>query len=90
RDKTRDEVHHVTVEDELRHKNWSMGSKITIDSATLKNKGLEVIEAHWLFGIPYEQIDVVLHKDSIIHSLVEFEDRSVMVQLGSTDMRVPI
>ena len=81
RDKTRDELHHVTVEDALRHPNWSMGSKITIDSATMMNKGLEVIEAHWLFGIPYEQIDVVLHKESIIHSMVEFEDRSVMAQL---------
>ncbi|PFK91829.1 1-deoxy-D-xylulose-5-phosphate reductoisomerase [Bacillus cereus] len=90
RDKTRDELHHVTVEDALRHPNWSMGSKITIDSATMMNKGLEVIEAHWLFGIPYEQIDVVLHKESIIHSMVEFEDRSVMAQLGSPDMRVPI
>ncbi|MBJ6878088.1 1-deoxy-D-xylulose-5-phosphate reductoisomerase, partial [Vibrio cholerae] len=74
----------------LRHPNWSMGSKITIDSATMMNKGLEVIEAHWLIGIPYEQIDVVLHKESIIHSMVEFEDRSVMAQLGSPDMRVPI
>ncbi|MFJ8529692.1 1-deoxy-D-xylulose-5-phosphate reductoisomerase [Bacillus sp. NPDC094106] len=90
RDRTRDELHHVTVEDALRHPNWSMGSKITIDSATMMNKGLEVIEAHWLFGIPYEQIDVVLHKESIIHSMVEFEDRSVMAQLGSPDMRVPI
>ena len=90
RDKTRDELHRVTVEDALRHPNWSMGSKITIDSATMMNKGLEVIEAHWLFGIPYEQIDVVLHKESIIHSMVEFEDRSVMAQLGSPDMRVPI
>ena len=90
RDKTRDELHQVTVEDALRHPNWSMGSKITIDSATMMNKGLEVIEAHWLFGIPYEQIDVVLHKESIIHSMVEFEDRSVMAQLGSPDMRVPI
>ena len=80
----------MTVEDALRHPNWSMGSKITIDSATMMNKGLEVIEAHWLFGIPYEQIDVVLHKESIIHSMVEFEDRSVMAQLGSPDMRVPI
>ncbi|PFJ18537.1 1-deoxy-D-xylulose-5-phosphate reductoisomerase [Bacillus cereus] len=90
RDKTRDELRHVTVEDALRHPNWSMGSKITIDSATMMNKGLEVIEAHWLFDIPYEQIDVVLHKESIIHSMVEFEDRSVMAQLGSPDMRVPI
>ncbi len=90
RDKTRDELKHVTVEDALCHPNWSMGSKITIDSATMMNKGLEVIEAHWLFNIPYEQIDVVLHKESIIHSMVEFEDRSVMAQLGTPDMRVPI
>ncbi|CAM4021679.1 1-deoxy-D-xylulose 5-phosphate reductoisomerase [Bacillus manliponensis] len=90
RDKTREELHHVTVEDALRHPNWSMGSKITIDSATMMNKGLEVIEAHWLFNIPYEKIDVVLHKESIIHSMVEFRDSSVMAQLGSPDMRVPI
>ncbi|WP_369903014.1 1-deoxy-D-xylulose-5-phosphate reductoisomerase [Bacillus manliponensis] len=90
RDKTREELHHVTVEDALRHPNWSMGSKITIDSATMMNKGLEVIEAHWLFNIPYEKIDVVLHKESIIHSMVEFQDSSVMAQLGSPDMRVPI
>ncbi len=67
-----------------------MGAKITIDSATMMNKGLEVIEAHWLFDIPYEQIDVVLHKESIIHSMVEFHDRSVIAQLGNPDMRVPI
>lgn len=90
RDKTREELHDVTVEDALCHPNWSMGSKITIDSATMMNKGLEVIEAHWLFGVPYEQIDVVLHKESIIHSMVEFQDHSVMAQLGSPDMRVPI
>ena len=90
RDLTRNDLKNVTVEQALNHPNWSMGSKITIDSATMMNKGLEVIEAHWLFGIPYEQIDVVLHKESIIHSMVEFEDRSVMAQLGSPDMRVPI
>lgn len=67
-----------------------MGAKITIDSATMMNKGLEVIEAHWLFDIPYEQIDVVLHKESIIHSMVEFHDKSVIAQLGTPDMRVPI
>ena len=67
-----------------------MGAKITIDSATMMNKGLEVIEAHWLFDIPYDQIDVLLHKESIIHSMVEFHDKSVMAQLGTPDMRVPI
>lgn len=90
RDKTREELTHVTVEDALKHPNWSMGSKITIDSATMMNKGLEVIEAHWLFNIPYDEIDVLLHKESIVHSLVEFEDRSVIAQLGTPDMRVPI
>ncbi|KOS27211.1 hypothetical protein ADK18_16455 [Bacillus anthracis] len=90
RDKTRDELHPVPVEDAFRHPNWLMGSKLTIDSATLMNKGFEVIEARWFFGIPYEQIDVVFHKESIIHSLVEFVDGCVMAQLGSPDMRVPI
>lgn len=90
RDKTREELESVTVEDALKHPNWSMGAKITIDSATMMNKGLEVIEAHWLFDIPYEQIDVILHKESIIHSMVEFHDKSVIAQLGTPDMRVPI
>ncbi|ASF28854.1 1-deoxy-D-xylulose 5-phosphate reductoisomerase [Bacillus amyloliquefaciens] len=90
RDKTRQELESVTIADALNHPNWSMGAKITIDSATMMNKGLEVIEAHWLFDIPYEQIDVVLHKESIIHSMVEFHDRSVIAQLGNPDMRVPI
>ncbi|MEC2174983.1 1-deoxy-D-xylulose-5-phosphate reductoisomerase, partial [Bacillus amyloliquefaciens] len=90
RDKTRQELQSVTIADALNHPNWSMGAKITIDSATMMNKGLEVIEAHWLFDIPYEQIDVVLHKESIIHSMVEFHDRSVIAQLGNPDMRVPI
>ncbi|MFD3445498.1 1-deoxy-D-xylulose-5-phosphate reductoisomerase [Microbacteriaceae bacterium 4G12] len=90
RDKTREQLEHVTVEDALKHPNWSMGSKITIDSATMMNKGLEVIEAHWLYDMPYDQIDVLLHKESIIHSMVEFEDRSVIAQLGTPDMRVPI
>jgi 1-deoxy-D-xylulose-5-phosphate reductoisomerase len=80
----------VTVEDALAHPRWTMGPKITIDSATLMNKGLEVIEAHYLFGLPYDQIDVVVHPQSIIHSLVEFTDGSVMAQLGPTDMRLPI
>ncbi|MCT2534557.1 1-deoxy-D-xylulose-5-phosphate reductoisomerase [Aquibacillus koreensis] len=90
RDKSREELQDVTVEDALNHPNWSMGSKITIDSATMMNKGLEVIEAHWLFDVPYDQIDVVLHKESVIHSMVEFNDNSVIAQLGTPDMRVPI
>jgi len=90
RDRTREQLAGVTVEEALNHPNWSMGAKITIDSATMMNKGLEVIEAHWLFDLPYEQIDVLLHKESIIHSMVEFHDSSVMAQLGSPDMRVPI
>lgn len=90
RDKTREELVDVTVESALNHPNWSMGAKITIDSATMMNKGLEVIEAHWLFNLPYEHIDVLLHKESIIHSMVEFKDKSIIAQLGTPDMKVPI
>ncbi|EIM08374.1 1-deoxy-D-xylulose 5-phosphate reductoisomerase [Planococcus antarcticus DSM 14505] len=90
RDLTRDQLKNVTVQDALNHPNWSMGSKITIDSATMVNKGLEVIEAHILFDFAYADIDVVLHRESIIHSMVEFHDTSVMAQLGTPDMRVPI
>ena len=90
RDRTRDELRDVTVADALRHPNWAMGAKITVDSATMANKGLEVIEAHWLFGLPYDKIDVVIHPESIVHSLVEFKDRSVIAQLGLPDMRIPI
>lgn len=90
RDRTREELSNVTVKEALNHPNWSMGSKITVDSATMVNKGLEVIEAHWLFKLPYSQIDVVIHPQSIIHSLVEFVDYSVIAQLGNPDMRVPI
>lgn len=90
RHKRREELRNVTVEDALKHPNWTMGAKITIDSATMMNKGLEVIEAHWLFGMPYDKIDVVLHHESIIHSMVEFTDSSVIAQLGTPDMRVPI
>ncbi|MCR8642155.1 1-deoxy-D-xylulose-5-phosphate reductoisomerase [Paenibacillus sp. N1-5-1-14] len=90
RDRTRDELHGVSVQDALKHPNWSMGAKLTIDSATMANKGLEVIEAHWLFNLPYESIDVVIHPESIIHSYVEFVDHSVIAQLGNPDMRVPI
>ena len=90
RDLTRNQLTNVTIEDALNHPNWSMGAKITIDSASMMNKGLEVIEAHWLFNMPYEQIDVILHRESVIHSMVEFIDGSVMAQLGTPDMRVPI
>lgn len=90
RDKSREELALVTIEEALNHPNWSMGAKITIDSATMMNKGLEVIEAHWLFNLPYDQIEVLLHKESIIHSMVEYVDGSVIAQLGTPDMRVPI
>lgn len=90
RNRTREELVNVTVEDALAHPNWSMGAKITIDSATMMNKGLEVIEAHWLFDIPYDNIDVLVHYESIIHSMVEFHDTSIMAQLGTPDMRTAI
>ncbi|MFP7296132.1 1-deoxy-D-xylulose-5-phosphate reductoisomerase [Neobacillus niacini] len=90
RDRTRKDLEGVTVREALNHPNWSMGAKITIDSATMMNKGLEVIEAHWLYNMPYEKIDVLLHKESIIHSMVEFHDSSIIAQLGTPDMRVPI
>ncbi len=90
RDKTREELKNVTVQEALNHPNWSMGAKITIDSATMMNKGLEVIEAHWLFSFDYSKIDVILHKESIIHSMVEFVDTSIIAHLGQPDMRVPI
>src|SRR5215475_4584448 len=84
------EIAAATVEQALRHPNWDMGPKITIDSATLMNKGLEVIEARWLFDVPPERVDVLVHPQSIVHSLVEFRDTSVIAQLGLPDMRVPI
>ncbi len=90
RDKTLQELKNVTKKEALAHPNWSMGNKITIDSATLVNKGLEVIEAHWLFNIDYDDIEVVIHKQSIIHSMVEFIDYSVIAQLSIPDMRLPI
>ena len=90
RGKKRSELETVTLAQCLNHPNWSMGKKITVDSSTLANKGLEVIEAHWLFNMPYEKIDVVVHPQSIIHSLVEFCDGSVIAQLGEPDMRLPI
>lgn len=90
RNKTRTELEDVTVKDALNHPNWSMGKKITIDSATMMNKGLEVIEAHHLFNISYDKIDTILHKESIIHSMIEFNDSTVKAQLATPDMRMPI
>ncbi len=90
RGRTKEELQSVQVEDALKHPNWSMGRKITIDSSTLVNKGLEVMEAKWLFGVELEQIQVVVHPQSVIHSAVEFEDGAVIAQLGTPDMRLPI
>ncbi len=90
RDKQRFELENVTVKETLAHPNWSMGAKITVDSATMMNKGLEVIEAHWLFGLDYDKIDTILHRQSVVHSMVEFNDTSVIAHLGTPDMRVPI
>ncbi|RAI81653.1 1-deoxy-D-xylulose-5-phosphate reductoisomerase [Macrococcoides caseolyticum subsp. hominis] len=90
RDLSRAALKDVTVQDALKHPNWSMGQKITIDSATMMNKGLEVIEARWLFDMPIDKIETLLHKQSIIHSMVEFNDTSVIAQLGTPDMRMPI
>ncbi|WP_300341584.1 1-deoxy-D-xylulose-5-phosphate reductoisomerase [Fusobacterium sp.] len=90
RGKTEEELRDVSVEQALKHPNWSMGKKITIDSSTLVNKGLEVIEAHELFGVDYDDIEVLVHPQSIIHSMVEFKDRAVIAQLGAPDMKLPI
>lgn len=90
RDKTREELVGVKKEAALKHPNWSMGSKITIDSATMMNKGFEVIEAHYLFDMPYEKIDTILHKESIVHSMVEYNDGSIKAHLGVSDMHNPI
>lgn len=90
RDLPTEKLTSVTVQDALKHPNWSMGRKITIDSATLMNKGLEVIEAHYLFGVDYNAIDIVIHPQSIIHSLIELKDTSVLAQLGWPDMRLPL
>ena len=87
---TREQLEKVTLEQALKHPNWSMGAKITIDSASLMNKGLEVIEAKWLFGLQPEQIDVIVHPQSIVHSLVQFEDGSMKAQMGLPDMKLPI
>ena len=90
RTKSIDELRTATPQQALKHPNWNRGAKITIDSATMMNKGLEVIEAHWLFGIPYEQIEVTVHPQSIIHSMVQFIDGSVKAQMGLPDMKLPI
>ena len=90
RGKTLDDLENVTLEDALKHPNWSMGAKITIDSATMINKGLEVMEAKWLFGVNFNQVEVVVHPQSILHSAVEFMDGAVIGQMGTPDMRLPI
>ncbi len=90
RGRSRAELEHVTVAEALDHPTWAMGRKITVDSATLANKGLELIEAHWLFGVPYDRIDVVVHPTSVVHSLVRFRDGALLAHLGRPDMRVPI
>ena len=90
RDKSIEELEKVTFKEALNHPTWKMGQKVTIDSATLMNKGLEIIEAKWLFGVEADQIDVLMHRESIIHSMVEFKDTAVIAQLGKADMRVPI
>lgn len=88
--KKTEDLKNVTVEQALNHPNWDMGAKITIDSATMMNKGLEIIEASWLFDMPADKIDVVVHRESVIHSMIEYEDNSVIAQLGVPDMRIPI
>ena len=90
RGRTREQLQNIQVEDALKHPNWSMGRKITIDSSTLVNKGLEVMEAHWLFDTPYDKIQVVVQPQSVIHSMVEYEDGGIMAQLGTADMKLPI
>ena len=88
--RTLEELKQVTVEQALNHPNWSIGAKITVDSATMMNKGLEIIEARWLFDMPVEKIDVVVHRESVIHSMIEYTDNSVIAQLGVPDMKIPI
>ncbi|MCD7775427.1 MAG: 1-deoxy-D-xylulose-5-phosphate reductoisomerase [Clostridiales bacterium] len=88
--KTKSELENVTAADALKHPNWSMGAKITIDSATMFNKGLELIEAVWLFGVEPSMVDIVVHRESIVHSMVEYDDNAVIAQLGLPDMRIPI
>ena len=90
RGKTREELAHVTVVDAMKHPTWNMGMKVTLDSATMFNKGLEVIEAHWLFGVDYDDIEVIVQPQSLIHSMVEYDDGSIIAQIGNPDMRLPI
>lgn len=90
RDQSRDQIEHATLEQALNHPNWDMGAKVTIDSATLMNKALELLEAHWLFGLPASKLDAIIHPQSIVHALVECADASVIAQLGAPDMRAPI
>lgn len=90
RGKTREELAHVTVADAMKHPTWNMGMKVTLDSATMFNKGLEVIEAHWLFGVDYDDIEVIVQPQSLIHSMVEYNDGSIIAQIGNPDMRLPI
>ena len=90
RGKTREELQHVTVADAMKHPTWNMGMKVTLDSATMFNKGLEVIEAHWLFNVDYDDIEVIVQPQSLIHSMVEYDDGSIMAQIGNPDMRLPI
>src|SRR5204862_3805421 len=90
RELSKEQMDNVSIEEALNHPNWKMGNKITIDSATLMNKGFEIIEAKWLFDINVEKIEVLIHPQSIIHSMVEFSDGSVKAQMGVPDMRVPI
>jgi len=90
RGRTIEQMRDIKVEDALKHPNWAMGRKITIDSSTMVNKGLEVMEARWLFGVELDQVQVVVQPQSVIHSMVEFEDGAVMAQLGTPDMRLPI
>lgn len=90
RDLSREELKDVTLEKALRHPNWNMGAKITIDSATMMNKGFEIMEAHYLFNIPYDKIDVIIQDESYIHSMIEFKDGSILAQMGAPDMHLPI
>lgn len=90
RGKSKEELSHVTVADAMKHPTWNMGMKVTLDSATMFNKGLEVIEAHWLFDVDYDDIEVIVQPQSLIHSMVEYDDGSIMAQIGNPDMRLPI
>ena len=88
--KKKEVLEHITQEQALKHPNWNMGAKVTIDSSTLVNKGLETIEAKWLFGVEMDQIEVLVHRQSVVHSMVEYQDNAVIAQLGAPDMRLPI